>query len=475
MLSIGRRCNTQAQCVRPHGRSTVFALFILLAATVGQAVPPPSVDQRRLKRITPAVEVFQKAKSAVVNLSATRVVTVDRPFGMGSILDEIFVFPARRRPRRYKTQSVGSGFLIHSDGYIVTNAHVVDRAAESKVTFADGTELMGEEVAIDARNDLAVLKVNARRPLPFLKMGRSDDLMQGESVIAIGNPLGYQHTITTGVISALNRELRFDETHVYSDLIQTDASINPGNSGGPLLNILGELIGINTAIRGDAQNIGFAIPVDRLREILPVMLDIERLRRVEFGIHFDGVAARHQPPGARIKRVDPDTPAARAGVRPGDCLVAIDNQPTPDFMQAFSLLERTPIGQSLKLDLVRGDGERFVAEVPLAEIPKQDPSGVMRKYFGLAVRELAPADLNRLGLRRRIGLLITSIQPKSEVRQQRVVPGDLLTKFGGWPVSSMDQLAHLLKQVNRGDRIPLQVLRLGNDSFVRFQLVLTAR
>ncbi len=204
------------------------------------------------------------------------------------------------------------------------------------------------------------------------------------------------------------------------------------------------------------------------------MLDIESIRPVEFGIHFDGAASREQSPGALIKRVDPDTPAARAGVRPGDRLVAIDNQPTPDFMQAFSLLERTPMGQSLKLDLVRGESERFVAEVPLTEIPKQDPSGLMRKHFGLAVRELEAADLGRLGLSRRIGLVITTIQPKSEVRQRRVIPGDLLTKFGGWPVSSMDQLAHLLEQVNRGDRIPLQVLRLGDDSFVRFKLVLTA-
>jgi len=486
MLSIGRRCNTPDQCMRPGGRprrlirrlcycATLFAMLVFPAATVGQAAPPSSIDPRRLKRITPAVEVFQKAKSAVVNLSTTRVVTVDRPFGMGSILDDIFDFPDRQRPRHYKTQSVGSGFLIHSDGYIVTNAHVVDRAAESKVTLADGTELMAEEVAIDSRNDLAVLKVKARRPLPYLKMGRSDDLMQGETVIAIGNPLGYQHTVTTGVISALNRELRFDETHVYSDLIQIDASINPGNSGGPLLNILGELIGINTAIRGDAQNIGFAIPVDHLREILPVMLDVERLRRVEFGIHFDGQAARNQPPGALIRRVDSDTPAAQAGVRPGDRLVAIDNQPTPDFMQAFSLLERTPMGQSLKLDLIRGQGERIVAEVPLAEIPKQDPSRLMLKHFGLAVRELNRTDLDSLGLRRRIGLLVTSIQPERQAPRDGVNPGDLLTKFGGWPVSSMDQLAHLLEQVGPGDRIPLQVLRLGDDSFVRFQLVLTAR
>ena len=438
-------------------------------------MPPIDLDQRLAQRITPIVRVFQKAKPAVVNLSATQIVTVRDPFGIGSIFNEIIPSPFRDRTRRYKTQSIGSGFLIHGDGYLVTNAHVVDRAAECKVIFADGTELMAQEVAIDAKNDLAVLKVNARKPLPHLTMGRSDDLMQGETVIAIGNPLGYQHTVTTGIVSALHRQLRFDENHVYSGLIQTDASINPGNSGGPLLNILGELIGINTAIRGDAQNIGFAIPVNHLRELLPVMLDIERLRRVEFGIHFDGKITGDRRDGVGIQRVDSDTPAAKAGVRPGDRLIAIDNQPTHGFMQAFSLLERTPIGQSLKLDLVNEADQHRTVEVPLAELPRHDPAKLMRKFFGLAVRELAPKDLDRLGLRRRIGLVITSIAADTEARRQQIAPGDILTKFGGWPVTSLDQLSHLLDQVDHGDRIPLQILRLGDDAFVRFQLVLTAR
>ncbi|MFQ5430562.1 MAG: trypsin-like peptidase domain-containing protein [Phycisphaerae bacterium] len=421
------------------------------------------------------VRVFQKASPAVVNLSTTQIVTVENRFGMGSIFDEIFDWPGLRRPRRFKTQSVGSGFLIHGDGYLVTNAHVVDRATECKVTFADGTELMAQEVAIDRRHDLAVLKVQARKQLPYLKMHRSDDLMPGETVIAIGNPLGYQNTITTGIISALNRELRFDDRHVYSGLIQTDASINPGNSGGPLLNVLGELIGINTAIRGDAQNIGFAIPVSRLRELLPVMLDIERLRPVRFGIHFDGRQRDSGPPGVRIERVAPDTPAAKAGVHAGDIVVAIDNQPTPTFMHVFGLLKRSVPGQSLKLDLVRADGKRTSVEVPLADIPKQDAAGRMASYFGLTVRELTRADMTRLGLRGRIGLVIEAVRPGSDAAHQKLYPDDIITKFGGWPVPSFKKLSRLIEQVKRGDRIPLQILRIGEDSYVRFELVLRAR
>ncbi|MCG8407466.1 MAG: trypsin-like peptidase domain-containing protein [Phycisphaerales bacterium] len=456
-------------------RLSMIAGSIILAGIVHPPAAMGGEDTMHdVRRVTPVVTVFRDASPAVVNLSTTKIVTVQSPFGMSSLFDEVFDFPALRRPMRYKTQSVGSGFLIHRDGYLVTNAHVVDRAAECKVTFADGTELVAEEVAIDRRNDLAVLKVNARKSLPYLKLGQSGDLMPGESVIAIGNPLGYQHTVTTGVISALNRELVFDEEHSYTGLIQTDASINPGNSGGPLLNVLGDLIGINTAIRGDAQNIGFAIPVNRLHDLLPVMLDIERLRRVEFGIHFDSGVRDNGRPGVRVKQVDPGTAAARANVNAGDVLIAIDNQPTPDFMQAFSLLERTPAGQSLKLDLVDPQGKQKSVEVLLADIPRQDAAKLMNRYFGVKVREMNRTDLRQLGLSRNVGLIVTSVERGSDASDAGIKRSDVIRKFGGWPVPTLDRLGHLIEQVERDDRIPFQVLRIGDRSYVR-DLVLKAR
>ncbi len=435
----------------------------------------PAIDDTgREARVTPAVRVFRDASPAVVNLSTTKIVTVQRSFG-GGLFDDMFDFPMLRQPRQFKTQSVGSGFLIHRDGYLVTNAHVVDRAAEVKVTFADGTVLDAEEVAIDRTHDLAVLKLNARRSLPHLKLGRSDDLMPGETVVAIGNPLGLQHTVTTGVISALDRVLHFDNATDYKGLIQTDASINPGNSGGPLLNVLGELIGINTAIRGDAQNIGFAIPVDRLTELLPVMLDVERLKQAEFGIHFNGKPQRTGVKGVLVERVDPDSPAEKAGIKPGDLVTSIDNQPTPDFMQAFSLLDRTPIGQSMKIDIVRAGDETKSVEVPIAEIPKRDAAKLLARFFGLAVREMTPADLKLMGINRPIGLVVEGIEPTSEAAAQRMAPGDILTKFGGISVGDTQTLAHLVRQVNRGDRIPIQILRIRADSILRFELALEAQ
>jgi serine protease Do len=458
--------------------------FVCVIANAGAAeamgAPPlPGVaggiaqdNTRQAQRTTPTVRVFQQASPAVVNLSTTKIVKLTSPFHGGGLFDDVFNFPSRRGPRSYKTHSVGSGFLIHADGYIVTNAHVVDQAAECEVIFADGTKLEAMEVAIDRRSDLAVLKVKAKRPLPYLTLGRSDDLMQGETVIAIGNPLGYAHTITTGIVSALDRELRFDQDLVYSGLIQTDASINPGNSGGPLLNILGELIGINTAIRGDAQNIGFAIPVNKLHEKLPEMLDIERIRRVAFGVHFEGPGGGTDK-GVRIGRVTPETPAAAAGVRAGDVLLAIDNRPTPTFVEAFGLLARTPPAHSVKLDLLRTGGKRESVEVMLAAIPKQDAGLLMKKRFGIGVREISKADLKRLGLRRQIGLIVTSVERAAAARSGPA-EGDIVTKFGGWPVSTLDDLAHLLDQVKRGDRIRIQLFRIHGDHYVRFEIVLEA-
>lgn len=433
----------------------------------------PAPTSNRAERMTPIVRVFQQASPAVVNLSTSRIVTVQRPHGFGSLFDEIFDVPSA--PRQYKTQSVGSGFVIHKDGYIVTNAHVVERAAEIKATFADGTELDAREVAVDRQHDLAVLKVEAHRPLPYLRMGRSDDLMQGETVIAIGNPLGYAHTITTGVVSALNRDLVFDSDHVYSELIQTDASINPGNSGGPLLNILGELIGINSAIRGDAQNIGFAIPVNQLHKLLPEMLDIERLRRVSFGVHFEGDVASKPERGVRVKSVDPNSPAAAVGVHPGDIVTAIDNLPTPNFMEAFSLLARTPTGQSLKLDLRRTGDARASVEVPLADRPTADASEMMERFFGVGVREMTRRDLDRYGLRRSIGLVIESVTAGSEAERGGLTAGDMITQFGGWSVADLAELAHLVNQVNPGDLIPIQMLRPHRGGLIRMELGLRAR
>ncbi len=238
------------------------------AGAAGQQIEPLGYDRR-----TPVVRVFDAAKDAVVNISTRRLVNArSRFFGYrDDPFDDIFISPFRRR--NVAIQSLGSGFLIHPDGYIVTNEHVVRRATKITVFGADGVSHPARVIATDAEHDLAILKMDRPdgQPLAALPLGRSDDLMIGETVVAIGNPKGYRHSVTSGVISALNRELAFNGNVKYTGLIQTDASINPGNSGGPLLNVNAEVIGINTAIYGphaDFSGTGFAIPVDRAKAFL---------------------------------------------------------------------------------------------------------------------------------------------------------------------------------------------------------------
>ncbi len=441
--------------------------FVGMACPLAMADPPA-------ERVTPVVRVFKECSPAVVNLSTTTVVTVQPRVGIPDMFNEMFDFPTIR-PRSFTEHSVGSGFLIHQDGFLVTNAHVIERAAECKVTFSDGTELPAEEIARDVQSDLAVLKVDAPKPLPFLKMGRSDDLMPGETVIAIGNPLGYQNTVTAGIVSALHRELRFSSDRVYSELIQTDASINPGNSGGPLLNVRGELVGINSAIRGDAQNIGFAIPVNKLHDLLPKMLDLERLRRIKFGLHFDSPDIKSKDLGIPVKAVDRESPAAKAGIQPGDVVTAIDGKPTRRFMDAFGILSVAETGRKLHLDLARKGGSRHTVELSLAEIPVADTVHLMKDHFGVTVRDLSAADLKTLGLRRSVGLLVTDVQHGTDAAQAGVQRGDVITLFGGWPVTSLAALGQLIDQVDPRDRIPFQLLRIRGDDFTRFELVLRAK
>jgi serine protease Do len=435
---------------------------------------PSSVAQPSAERVTPVVRVFKECSPAVVNLSTTTIVTVRDPIFFGFRFDELFDMPSRLPARRVEQHSVGSGFLIHGDGFLITNAHVVDRTGECRVTLADGTDLPATRVAIDRTNDLAVLKIDAERPLPHLSLGRSDDLMQGETVIAIGNPLGLQHSVTSGIISALDRELRIGDRLAYKGLIQTDAAINPGHSGGPLLNVAGELIGINTAVRGDAQNIGFAIPVNRLNELLPAMLDIHRLRRVQFGIHFEADGAKAPETGVPIKKVDPGSPAAKAGVRAGDVLNAIEQIPTPDFLEAFSVLHRAKPGRTLALELTRGGGERRSVRVEYSETPIADAAKLAATQFGMTIREMTPVDLQRLSLRRPAGLYIARVNAGSPASKAGLEGGDILTLFAGYPVASLESLGVLLEQVERGDRIPVQILRIGPDEQMRGETLLQA-
>jgi len=432
------------------------AWICLLAGPAAVAASLVAAEEP-ISRVTPVVRAYRSAGPAVVNISAEKIVTTRWGGFGGAIFEDIFPSPYRRR---VPVQSLGSGFLIHPAGYIVTNDHVVRRAQKITVNFADKSQLPAKVISTDPSHDLAVLKVEAPvgRSLPYLRLGRSDDLMVGETVIAIGNPLGYSHSVTRGIVSALDRKLEFREGVAYGGLIQTDAPINPGSSGGPLLSIRGELIGINTAIRADAQNIGFAIPVDSLMTVLPELLDFERINRVIFGAK---VLQRHTAGGDElyVAAVRAATPAA-GKLRVGDRLVAVGGRPVrqiPDFVCAL-LAVKAPSRVPVKG--VR-DGKDFLANVSLQVKPRPDGKLLAEKLFGMTLGPITPQTARRLRLPLDSGLLVVGIDEGSPADRIGLRLRDVIFQVGRFYVTDLGALGMVLEDVRPRDVIKVGVVR-GN-------------
>ena len=450
-------------------RSTgIAALLALLTTGMGQSVAPDGSADRNLRRRSPIVEVVEATKDSVVNISSTQIISVRTATPFGSLFDEFFDRP-RHRTRRYERESVGSGFVLHESGYVITNAHVLTRAADCKVIFADDREYDAEVVAVKHASDLALLKIHPEQPLSAIRLGRSDDLMVGETVVAIGNPLGYERSVTAGVISALNRELHVRDDVQFTDLIQTDASINPGNSGGPLLNILGELVGINVAIRADAQNIGFAVPVDRLRELLPSMLDVER--RYKFGL---GMQVDHGTE-ARVTSVVRASPAAKAGVRVGDRVVELDGQAVTSGLDAAMALIGRASGQRIAVKVQR-DGKQRLAKVVLSEPPPADGAALLKAKLGIEARRFTRDLAVELRLPGLSGLLITNVEPGSPADLRDFRPGQVILHLRGQRVEDLEDAGNLLERVGQGQRIAVDALvRMRSGLLVRRTVELVAR
>lgn len=429
---------------RLHLQGVLPASFLLLITGAQIHAQEPDMELRR----TPVVRVFEKAGEAVVNISCIQV--VERDPGLEDLFDHFFDWRFRMQPRQrtYEITSVGSGFVVHPDGYVVTNAHVVMKTVDQRVIFADGAEYKAKPVAIESKSDLAVLKIDADRPLPALALGRSDDLMIGESVVAIGNPLGYHHTLTTGVISALERTLKFPHGVEYSHLIQTDASINPGNSGGPLLNILGDLIGVNSAIRGDAQNIGFAIPVDTLRRTLPRMISLERLKRVQVGIRVRG------RPEVRVVEILIGGPAHKAGIRVGDRVLKIDHLPVRDDVEFYFHLLTKHAGDRVHMQ-VEGESRRSDVVLKLTAIPIPDGTKLAREKFGLWIEPLTP-DLART-LQLEGGLIVRNVDPAGAAHHAGIRSGMIIVTVAGDFPRDLDHVGLLLEDVERDDVVVFHI------------------
>lgn len=444
-------------------RRVTVGLLVLLSGLPAIA----QQDKPAAARRTPVVEVFEKTRDAVVNIAATQVFETTVP--SLSLFDSFFgINPDQPRTERYTSTSLGSGFVLHPEGYVVTNAHVVAQAASEKVIFADKSEYEAELVAADEFSDLAVLKIKPKaegaRNFPALALGRSDDLLIGETVIAIGNPLGYQHTVTAGIVSALDRQIQLGQGKQLRGLIQTDASINRGNSGGPLLNILGELIGINTAIRGDAQNICFAIPVDTLRKVLPDMLSIERRKRLEIGLKLSW--------RGKLYVVGAVGPAAEAGIQPGDELLSVNDAPLRHDIDYHIHMLHVNTGEQLEYKL-RRDGRLITATLKPRAIPIPDGATLMREKFGMGIRLLTAKERESLDLK--TGMIITSIEHGSPADRTGLETGMIVVQIGNQFPADLDDVGLLLERVRPRDQVTFRVWRIERRFIRVYAATLTAR
>jgi serine protease Do len=394
------------------------------------------------------------------------------PFGQG--MPDL---PNRNR------EALGSGVVVDKAGYILTNNHVVDKADQIKVKFSgDPTQYDAKVVGVDEQTDLAVIRVEGKTNLTPAKIGNSDAVQVGDWAVAIGSPFGFQATVTAGIISARERDVPGDTTQ-YQHFLQTDAAINPGNSGGPLLNARGEVIGINTAIAsrsGSYEGIGFALPINTAAEVYNQIIKNGKVTRGSIGITFppsDRPEARANlkvagvGEGVFVQSVAPGGPAEKAGIEPGDVIVALNGKPVREGNDLVNPITATPVGTTVTLGVMR-DGKRQDFKVTTGDITQifpdrfgdagqqgaARPEGITSK-FGMDIQNMTDQWRQANGVKQAGGVRIVSVKPDSFAEEIRLEPGDILLAINRTPVNSVEEVNRVQANLKPGDAVQLRVLR----------------
>lgn len=457
-----------------------------------------------IKVLTDLEEAFshiaQTVRPAVVSIVTERKFNVSAaqdfpPFWDDPFFRRFFGEPFqmfRRGPQTFRQHGAGSGVIVDAQGHILTNNHVVEGADKMTVTLSDEkhTELKATIVGTDPRTDLAVLKVDAKQPLTAARLGDSDKVKVGQWAIAIGNQLGeFDATMTVGVVSATGRRLRDlgDEGSDYRDLIQTDAAINRGNSGGPLVNVRGEVIGINTAIAsptGASIGIGFAIPINTAKQVMKSLIEHGKVERGYLGVYiqtmddtlkkFYGVEN-----GALVQQVTPNSPAEKAGVRPEDVIVSVNDKKVADADEARSAISSLPPGSTARLGIMR-DRKPMTLHVQLGSLPPSihrparglpQPAPSEHKQLGITVAPLDEAARQQWGLDSKVsGVLIVGVASGSPAERAGLQPGDVIVRVDRVPVSTPDALTRALGDLERRDSVVLKIRRGGEERIVAVKL-----
>ena len=416
----------------------------------------------------PVVVAVQKVLPAVVNISTEQLMSRAARDPFEDLFRQFFGQP---RPQPDGGQSLGSGVIVDEDGWLITNWHVVRRASKIHVTLADGTKAEAKCVSGEGDNDLALLKIETKKPLPYVELAEREPLL-AETVIAVGNPFGLGNTVTKGIISAKNRKYETGGI-AFEDILQTDAAINPGNSGGPLINTRGQLVGINMAILSQAEGIGFAIPARRVAGLLATWLTTEKRARLWLGLRFARADER-----LIVADVQADSPAAKAGVAGKETVRTVDGEAFADVLRLQRHLLRKKAGDAVRFELER-NGRPVAVTVRLAALPALSAPELFQKKFGLQVQELTADLAQALGLPVAQGLLVVDVEAAGPAAKSGLQRGMLITHVAGEEVQLLDRLAEQLGDLKAGDKVGLAVLvmqRRGNLTLQQTgSVALTAR
>jgi serine protease Do len=426
-------------------------------------------------------DLAEKVRPGVVNIQVSKTVKnagMERfggnPFGEVSPFGPFGGFGNNIPERRQ--QGIGSGFIMNSDGYILTNNHVVEDADKIKVKLANGKEFDGKIIGRDPKTDLALIKIKDSSDLQPLKLGNSDDLKVGSWVLAVGSPFGLEQTVTAGIVSAKGRVIG---SGPYDNFIQTDASINPGNSGGPLINMQGEVVGINTAIIASGQGIGFAIPINMAREIAPQLQKRGHVTRGMLGVTVQDITPElakslnlGATKGALVSQALPGEPADKAGIKQGDVIVNFDGRKVENSKDLPRIVAATPIGKEVAVTVLR-DGKEIKLQAKIGEMEEEKSAGrktPSHPVLGVSVQNLTPQIARELGLKQTAGVAVTAVEPGSPAEDAGVQPGDVIGSVNRKSVKNVDEFVRALEKAKKGESILLLVQRGPSALFVAVEL-----
>jgi serine protease Do len=422
-------------------------------------------------------ELAEKVRPGVVNIQVIKKVKnvgMGIPNFPGSPFGDFFgPFSGGNPPGgEQKQQGVGSGFVMSQDGYILTNNHVVDGADQIKVKLTSGKEYDGKVVGRDPKTDLAVVKINGPTDLHPLALGNSDDLRVGSWVVAVGSPFGLEQTVTAGIVSAKGRVIG---SGPYDNFIQTDASINPGNSGGPLINMKGEVIGVNTAIIASGQGIGFAIPINMAKEVVPQLEAKGHVTRGWLGVSIQEMTPElakslglKEKKGALVAEVVKGSPAEKAGIEQGDVIMEFNGKEIGDSTELPRIVAATPMGKEVTVKVTR-DGKMMDRQVKVGEIEEKgvevSRAPAAQKSMGISVQNVTPEIAKALGLKKETGVVVARVEPGSPAADAGIQRGDVIQEVNRKPVKDVEDFAQKVEKAKGQESVLLFIQRGQSNLF----------